>query len=431
MLPRGRECVADVPRCELLKSIQIKGFKTLVETELEFGRVNMFIGGNGAGKSNILEALGLLSASLKDVSDAELQRRGVRLSAPTLFKSAFKNTKIRNNFDLKAIFENEVCYRVTIGAGENFGSLRFVTENIEHAGRRYMGRGPAGVRIFGQNVTKRDVDPTRGLWDRFRESAELPDALFAELNRMANYAIFAPQTAFLRGSDIETVLTSPMGLQGGNLAQAFLGASKNAGKKSASFALFKEILGSVWGPGWTESVLVQEKKEEVTSKLVKTGSASLYLTDKYMIRTRNQLSAYDSSEGTLYLLFIAVLLGHPETPKIFALDNVDNALNPKMTREMLSLLIRVACEEKFRKVGMAPDQIFLTSHNPTALDAFDIFDDEQRVFVVARDQVTGQSKVIRLMPPAGMDRQEWIEAKEGRTLSELWIEGRIEGALGL
>ena len=50
------------------------------------------IGANGAGKSTILEAIGLLSAAMTDrVNDLSLQRKGMRLSAPSMYKSRFKS----------------------------------------------------------------------------------------------------------------------------------------------------------------------------------------------------------------------------------------------------------------------------------------------------------------------------------------------------
>ncbi|MGZ0080156.1 AAA family ATPase [Methylomonas sp. YC3] len=145
---------------------------------------------------------------------------------------------------------------------------------------------------------------------------------------------------------------------------------------------------------------------------------------------RNYLSAYDSSEGTLYLLFLVVLLLHRETPAIFAIDNIDNALNPAITKKLIETIIYVLCASDHSDVTISPKQIFLTSHNPTSLDAFDIFDDNQRIFVVGREK-DGATKVNRLQPSKGMERSDWIKMSGGRNLSELWIEGQIKGALGL
>ena len=75
-----------------LRKISFGNFKCLYNTSFEPGKVNVFIGANGAGKTTILEAIGLLSAAMTDRVDANsLQRKGVRLSASSLFKSAFRS----------------------------------------------------------------------------------------------------------------------------------------------------------------------------------------------------------------------------------------------------------------------------------------------------------------------------------------------------
>lgn len=80
-----------------LKRITFRNFKSLYDAEFEPGKVNVFIGANGAGKSTILEAIGLLSAAMTDrVDDISLQRKGVRLSAPSMYKSRFKSIERTN-----------------------------------------------------------------------------------------------------------------------------------------------------------------------------------------------------------------------------------------------------------------------------------------------------------------------------------------------
>ena len=71
-----------------LRKISFGNFKSLYNVSFEPGKVNVFIGANGAGKSTILEGIGLLSAAMTDrVDSMSLQRRGVRLSVPSLYKS--------------------------------------------------------------------------------------------------------------------------------------------------------------------------------------------------------------------------------------------------------------------------------------------------------------------------------------------------------
>ena len=155
----------------------------------------------------------------------------------------------------------------------------------------------------------------------------------------------------------------------------------------------------------------------------------VYFLDRFMHQKRNTLSAYDSSEGTLFLLFAAVLLSHPRSPKLFALDNVDSALNPQMTRDLLEAVIKITSTSSEEDSDIGPRQVFLTSHNPSSLDAFDLFDDHQRVFVVERND-EGHSEITRLKPNKDMSREDWYEAANGRSLSQLWLDGWIRGALG-
>ena len=48
----------------MLKKLTVERFKSIRYATLDLGRINLFIGGNGAGKSNILEATGVLSAAV-------------------------------------------------------------------------------------------------------------------------------------------------------------------------------------------------------------------------------------------------------------------------------------------------------------------------------------------------------------------------------
>lgn len=45
----------------MIKKLSIKNFKSIIDLELDCKKINIFIGEPNTGKSNILEALGLLS----------------------------------------------------------------------------------------------------------------------------------------------------------------------------------------------------------------------------------------------------------------------------------------------------------------------------------------------------------------------------------
>ena len=77
----------------MIKKISIKNYKSIVDDEIELGRVNVFIGANGAGKSNILEAVAMFSAAKGlDLSIEGSENRGVRITKTDLMFNSFKNT---------------------------------------------------------------------------------------------------------------------------------------------------------------------------------------------------------------------------------------------------------------------------------------------------------------------------------------------------
>ena len=59
-----------------------------VDIELEPG-ATVFVGRNGFGKTNLLEALGMLGAAIDTLDAARLKERGVRPAPLELYKSSF------------------------------------------------------------------------------------------------------------------------------------------------------------------------------------------------------------------------------------------------------------------------------------------------------------------------------------------------------
>src|SRR5947208_15525417 len=73
----------------MITKLTVRYFKSLESVEVALGQMNVFVGANGSGKSNLLEAMGVLSAAAAGrVDDEALLRRGVRPGVPKLYKSA-------------------------------------------------------------------------------------------------------------------------------------------------------------------------------------------------------------------------------------------------------------------------------------------------------------------------------------------------------
>ena len=416
----------------MLESITIERFKSIVEAKLDLGRINMFIGGNGAGKSNVLEAIGVVSAAVgRGLTERDFLQNGVRLTPPRLMNSAFREVS-DDSFELGVSMFDGVQYQVKLNG------TSVLSELCQLHGNTVFERTPDSTYLSVEDI----VDPSvlvndRGMWDQIRAISGIQSEVRIALDAFAQYRIYTPQAHFLRGMQ-QGSYSAPVGLHGEGLPSAVGEAIDQYGNRHESETNERDrrvrlkALQLAFLPGWASQVQVGPIAQEFVSRALVSKDQkgdTLYFVDKFMAEDRSKLSAYDSSEGTLFLLFVAILLAHHDSPKIFALDNADDALNPRMTRKLLEAVIEITKECSEHRMDCGPRQVFLTSHNPTALDAFDLFDNDQRVFVVARNPL-GQSEINRLKPDQEMTREDWAARMGDRNLSQLWIEGAINGALG-
>ena len=92
----------------MLNSIHIKNFKSILDDKISLGRVNVFIGENGSGKSNILEALmfAKIGETYKTIDADILYTNGIRVSKPSLLLSSFKGKKQSDKIMIDLDFDN-------------------------------------------------------------------------------------------------------------------------------------------------------------------------------------------------------------------------------------------------------------------------------------------------------------------------------------
>src|SRR5687768_9050535 len=81
----------------MIRTLTIKNYKSILDHTIELGRINVFIGENGCGKTNILEAVGLVGAALTDkLSVEELLIRGLRVAKPSIMRSSFPGNRAKD-----------------------------------------------------------------------------------------------------------------------------------------------------------------------------------------------------------------------------------------------------------------------------------------------------------------------------------------------
>ena len=98
----------------MISKIEIKNFKSISDLSIDLGRVNVIIGENGCGKTNILEAIALASTAAQGSLTSEAMGRKFRYVAPDFMLPAFADIEPQENniagklISVYAYGENEV-----------------------------------------------------------------------------------------------------------------------------------------------------------------------------------------------------------------------------------------------------------------------------------------------------------------------------------
>ena len=398
----------------MLDEVWVQGYKSLEDVHIDLGRFNVFVGANGAGKTNLLEAVGLLGCGAGGgVDDSAFKSRGVRPGLPKLYKSAFRGKRLSRLIRL-GCRGGGAEYRLALDnpIKDSSQAWRIANEAVLDGGTLLAGRGPGGSMLhypsgrMSMDLGKHDpmAPYARGAFSD-SDAARLIDAL-------DHYAIYTPFTPMLRGTtpDGTELQPRPMGLMGGRLAEAIeetMASPKGAGHLSEAARLVD----------WVQSFDVGPARKANLSPSVASTQTVLRFTDRHMTDKRNVLSAFDASEGALYVMFLLTLIAHPTTPPIAAIDNVDQALNPRLAKALVSTA---------QDLVLANDdmpQLLLTGHNAQMLDGLSLRDDRVRLFVVGRDS-RGTTTIKRIEVDEVMDKK--MKAS-GLALSQLWTEGWLGG----
>lgn len=228
---------------------------------------------------------------------------------------------------------------------------------------------------------------------------------------LQEYAIYRPNTPTLRGIVPDVQSRRPVGLSGGQLAESFEFLRKHLESQGdVGDEIVDQVLELI---DWVADVQTTSHGTSLISSKVPRTKLMLKFTDRFMNKTRNELTAYDASEGALYVLFSAVLCLVPHAPRIFAIDNFDQALNPRL---LAKLTARLASWLEHN----GPDrQLLFTAHNPAVLDGLDLTDSETRLFAVERNS-NGLTVVRRIELS-----KKLAKMNQQYPLSRLWMMGHL------
>ena len=378
----------------MIEKIHIQNFKSIYDLELEVGRVNLFIGENGSGKSNLLEALVFVSASESNMLANEfLVSRGLRVPEPNLMRSAFDVEDKDGNIFIDILLSSGKFMECYTLSNDNEEYSLWENDKI----RSYY-TPPEYLRKSLMEVDKRKNSLSE---EEFRiKRYEIYDKMMNDMEilnkeKLINFLIYSPENTSLRVFQKEGQI-QPLGINGEGLLK-LLQVINNYEDKS----YINTIVESLQLFNWFEDITIPTDSLENI----------VVIKDKYLYREFTQQSA---NEGFLFILFYITLIVAKETPKAFTIDNIDASLNPKLCTKLMTILTDLA--KKYDK------QIFLTTHNPAILDGIDLNDEEQKLFVVSRNKKghTRMKEITAKDKPKSSDN-------EPLHLSEAFMRGYLGG----
>ena len=363
----------------MIREIHINNFKSIDKLTIELGRVNVLIGANGCGKTNILEAICLGGAAAADKLDNEyLAPRGLRYAAPRSMRSGFSREELEKPVGLKFLNSDGISFEpVLTEEGGDFPQWK-VSSTDWYAKNKQA--------IFAKyNIT--------GLHEKILNMIQA-DYSKDEFQDLLKFLIYAPDPVAVRRLEDEE-RTLPLGINGSGLFRVL---------QSFSIKKLDEIKSHLHMIDWFDDLELPEGHLP--------DERRIRIKDQYLAEGLKYFEQRVANEGFLFLLFYLSLFISEHTPKFFAIDNLDNGLNPKLCMYLCKTLCELAA--KYDK------QVIMTTHNPAVLDGLDLKDDEQRLFVVYRN-IEGRTRARRVvakdLPPEGPPVR----------LSEAFLRGYIGG----
>lgn len=379
----------------MITEIEMANYKSIDKLTLSLGRLNVFIGENGAGKSNILEVIALAGAAAADKLDNEfLASRGIRVTKPEHMRAAFPGSLASNPISI-SLKNNDA----------KIASLELSNENLPYS--KWAAKF-TGIINLDKSPTLSDaitlekkedgnlyqVDDDRTFLEAVIQKLAIhrnPD-----MRELANFVIYAPENTSLRKFDREGQI-EPLGINGEGLLKLLLLYSQSEEPRTLI-----EIKSSLQLLDWFEDF----------NTLDHAGDSGLEIKDRFLDKNVRNFDHRSTNEGFFFLLFYFALFSSDLTPKFFAVDNIDASLNPKLCQKLVVELVKLA--KKNNK------QTILTTHNPAVLDGLNLDDDEQRLFVISRGR-SGATKIKRIKKPVSSD------GAHPYRLSELFIRGVLGG----
>lgn len=343
----------------MLRQLQIRNFRSIGGATIELGQLNVFVGVNGAGKSNVLDALAFVSDCLSESVELAFKNRGGIAAVRRMSAGHPHNIGLRLIIEIDAARTADYSFEIRARPKERF----------EIAKERCVVRRPLEGDVSFEVQDGTFIVPIDGIQPKlgsgrlalFAASAVEPfRAVYDFLTDMQVYSVAPLRLREYQDSDAGAVLK-----RDGSNAAAVLKRLQDADDRT-SFDRVQALLSrAVTGIVGVEHAAVGQK--ETIRFRQDVGSKSPWTFE-----------ALNMSDGTLRLLgLLLAVYQHSDSPLI-AIEEPESTVHPAVTELIVQVLVDASRDR----------QILITTHSPDLLDSEDIRDDQIRVVVAEHNATT-------------------------------------------
>ena len=442
----------------MIDRIVIENFKSLRRVDLALGRMNLFVGANGSGKSNLLDALRVLQGIANGFTISEIldgKPKGTTSEVWDGIRGGSQHASFAGGGGSSRTDD------VTLEVHGRFASDRELTP-IEPEKRASTGKSALEwdlLLTFSPKlgcVTRERLKVDTVIYDTDHaegfSQATPKHAIWCPVESSQGWSVklmrtrpalrqFAPGE-WRRGgarsagdsATVETVATSPLyaayrahdvakclaSIQRMGYELAILRDYSKAaevqrmGNRGENFAaLVQTICQDDKAKDAYLSWLRQLRPEEIADVGVVRGAVGEPL---FRLRENGRdFPATVLSDGTLRFAAVTAAFFQPDMPNLMLMEEIENGIHASRARLLLELL--------HSQSAVANTQIVATTHSATVLDWLGE-EDYKTTFVCKRDEETGESRICALA-----DVPHFLDVVKKRPVSELFSEGWLEAAL--
>jgi predicted ATPase len=388
----------------MLNSIKLTNLLSFgAETEIILNPgLNVLIGANGSGKSNLIEAISLLQAMPKDLTKAirdgggieEWLWKGEKNPVAKIEAVIQKNENIRENIRHKLNFQAE-NYRIQITS--EFVEEEIVKRNFD-VPYFYYKHDNKGAFINSRssdeerNLKRESIQTNQSILAQFYDPEKYPEIFYLA----SNYQKIKFYREWQFGRNAESRKGQRADLPNDFLEENIINLALILNSLRQDREAKRKLLDAL--------KLFHDSIEDFDIRIHPGGYVEIFFQESHF---NSPIPASRLSDGTLrYLSLLAILL-HPNPPPLICIEEPELGLHPDVLPTLIDLL----------KEAAQKTQIIITTHSADLID--DLSDMPESVLVF--DKYQGSTSVSRL------DKDELKDWLEDYRLGEMWRRGHFGG----